>query len=164
MSQLELSRRTGIATSNISDWKKKKTNPKADCLLSICDALDITPEQLLTGKGIDPEYKDADMDYEVTRSDIKILKQIHSLEDEQYKRLMAYMKALQKLEQMSPLYILHDYRILLDHLLSADKISDTKQHIVATLGVQSFNDQESIYNEEIKRLNTLFNYLGVLSK
>ena len=64
MSQLELSRRTGIATSNISDWKKKKTNPKADCLLSICDALDITPEQLLTGKGIDPEYKDADMDYE----------------------------------------------------------------------------------------------------
>ena len=30
MSQLELSRRTGIATSNISDWKKKKINPKAD--------------------------------------------------------------------------------------------------------------------------------------
>ena len=100
ITQLELSRRTGIATSNISDWKKKKTNPKADCLLSICDALDITPEQLLTGKGIDPEYKDADMDYEVTRSDIKILKQIHSLGDAQYKRLMAYMKALQKLEQM----------------------------------------------------------------
>ena len=73
ITQLELARRTGIATSNISDWKKKKTNPKADCLLSICDALDITPEQLLTGKGIDPEYKDADMDYEVTRTDIKIL-------------------------------------------------------------------------------------------
>ena len=100
ITQLELSRRTGIATSNISDWKKKKTNPKADCLLSICDALEITPEQLLTGKGIDPEYKDADMDYEVTRSDIKILKQIHSLGAAQYKRLMAYMKALQKLEQM----------------------------------------------------------------
>ena len=44
--------------------------------------------------------KDADMDYEVTRSDIKILKQIHSLDDTQYKRLMAYMKALKKLEQM----------------------------------------------------------------
>ena len=84
ITQLELSRRTG----------------KADCLLSICDALDITPEQLLTGKGIDPDYKDTDMDYEVTRTDIKILKQIHSLGDEQYKRLMAYMKALQKLEQM----------------------------------------------------------------
>lgn len=40
------------------------------------------------------------MDYEGTRSDIKILKQIHSLGDEQYKRLMAYMKALQELEEM----------------------------------------------------------------
>ena len=68
--------------------------------MSICDAVESTPEQLLTGKGIDPEYKDADMDYEVTRSDIKILKQIHSLGDAQYKRLMAYMKALQKLEHM----------------------------------------------------------------
>ena len=100
MSQKEFAAKTGIAESTISDWKKKKTNPKADCLLSICDALEITPEQLLTGKGIDPEYKDADMDYEVTRADIRILKQIHSLGDEQYKRLMAYMKALQKLEQM----------------------------------------------------------------
>lgn len=36
---------------------------------------------------------------------------------------------------MSPLYILHDYRILLDHLLSADKISETKEHIINTLGV-----------------------------
>ena len=25
---------------------ERKDNPKADCLLSICDALDITPEQL----------------------------------------------------------------------------------------------------------------------
>ena len=69
-------------------------------MLSMCDALYITPEQLLTRKGIDPEYKDEDMDYEVTRADIKILKQIHSLGDEQCKRLMAYIKALQKLEQM----------------------------------------------------------------
>ena len=69
-------------------------------MLSICDALYITSEQLLTWKEIDPEYKDADMDYEVTRADIKILKQIHSLGDEQYNRLMEYIKALQKLEQM----------------------------------------------------------------
>lgn len=30
MSQIELSRRTGIATSTISDWRKKKINPQAD--------------------------------------------------------------------------------------------------------------------------------------
>ena len=36
MSQIELSRRTGIATSTISDWRKKKINPQADKLVSIC--------------------------------------------------------------------------------------------------------------------------------
>lgn len=29
MSQIELSRRNGIATSTISDWRKKKINPQA---------------------------------------------------------------------------------------------------------------------------------------
>ena len=127
MSQLELSRRTGIATSNISDWKKKKTNPKADCLLSICDALDITPEQLLTGKGIDPEYKDADMDYEVTRSDIKILKQIHSLGDEQYKRLIEYTDFRKeyptvKLSMKKTGGIFHDRFIVLDYGTADERV------------------------------------------
>ena len=41
MSQIELSRRTGIATSTISDWRKKKINPQADKLVAICKALDM---------------------------------------------------------------------------------------------------------------------------
>ncbi|MFR5619541.1 MAG: helix-turn-helix domain-containing protein [Clostridium sp.] len=32
MSQTKLSRRTGIATSTISDWRKKQINPQADKL------------------------------------------------------------------------------------------------------------------------------------
>lgn len=51
-----------------------------------------------------------------------------------------------------------------DHLLSAEKKTDTKQHIIDTLGVQSFDEQEMIYNEEIARLDKLFSYLAVLSK
>ena len=47
MSQIELSRRTGIATSTISDWRKKKINPQADKLISICKALDISLVELL---------------------------------------------------------------------------------------------------------------------
>lgn len=65
---------------------------------------------------------------------------------------------------ISPLYILHDYRIYLDHLLSKDKQESTKAHIVATLGVRNFEEQEAIYIEEIGRLNKLFQYLSVLSK
>ena len=47
MSQIELSRRTGLATSTISDWRKKKINPQADKLVSICKALDMSLVDLL---------------------------------------------------------------------------------------------------------------------
>jgi len=47
MTQLELSRRTGIATSTICDWKKKKINPQSDKLVSICKALEMSLENLL---------------------------------------------------------------------------------------------------------------------
>lgn len=36
MSQIELSRRTGIATSTISDWRKKQINTQTDKLVAIC--------------------------------------------------------------------------------------------------------------------------------
>lgn len=47
MSQTELSRRTGISTSTINDWKKKKINPQADKLVAVCRALDMSLEELL---------------------------------------------------------------------------------------------------------------------
>ena len=47
MSQIELSRRTGIATSTISDWRKKEINPQADKLVIICKALDMSLVDLL---------------------------------------------------------------------------------------------------------------------
>ena len=52
MTQVEFAKQVGIATSTISEWKKKKTNPTADKIMDICNVLQITPEQLLTGKGI----------------------------------------------------------------------------------------------------------------
>lgn len=47
VSQYELANITGITQSTISDWKTKKTNPSADKLMKICDALDISIEELL---------------------------------------------------------------------------------------------------------------------
>jgi len=47
MTQLELSRRTGIATSTICDWKKKMINPQSDKLVSICKALEMSLVDLL---------------------------------------------------------------------------------------------------------------------
>ena len=101
ITQLELSRRTGIATSNISDWKKKKTNPKADCLLSICDALDITPEQLLTGKGIEQKEEDFDLqEGEITPTEKMLIADYHNMKEAQKKRLLAYVEALKQLESL----------------------------------------------------------------
>lgn len=51
MSQTELSRRTGIATSTISDWRKKQINPQADKLTAICKALDMSLVDLLCDEG-----------------------------------------------------------------------------------------------------------------
>lgn len=65
---------------------------------------------------------------------------------------------------ISPLYVLHDYRIYLDHLLSNDKRKARADNIVKTLGVTDFSEQEKIYYEEISRLKALFQMLVVLSE
>ena len=49
MTQKEFSNRTGISTTTISDWRKKNTNPGSDKIMSICAALEVTPEYLLSG-------------------------------------------------------------------------------------------------------------------
>jgi transcriptional regulator with XRE-family HTH domain len=70
VSQYRLSKMTGISTKTISDWRSKKTNPGADKIMVICEALQISPEMLLTGRSrtetpgslpyIDTEIKDAE--------------------------------------------------------------------------------------------------------
>ncbi len=49
MTQREFSERTGIATTTISDWRKKNTNPGSDKIMAICAALEVSPEYLLSG-------------------------------------------------------------------------------------------------------------------
>ncbi len=49
MSQKEFGKKTGIAESTISDWKKKGTNPVSDKVLIISEVLGISPMELLSG-------------------------------------------------------------------------------------------------------------------
>jgi transcriptional regulator with XRE-family HTH domain len=46
--QKDFSIATDIPQSTISDWRKKNTNPASDKILAICNALDITPYELLS--------------------------------------------------------------------------------------------------------------------
>ena len=102
MTQAEFAMQVGIATSTISEWKKKKTNPNAEKIMDICNVLHIMPEQLLTGKGIEDEEEIAATSPEsrFTPFDIQMIEDYHSLKEEQQKRLMAYMEALKKIDSL----------------------------------------------------------------
>ncbi|MBQ8995543.1 MAG: helix-turn-helix transcriptional regulator [Oscillospiraceae bacterium] len=100
MTQVEFAKEVGISTSTISEWKKRKTNPTAEKIMDICYVLQITPEQLLTGEGIEDEEVIAENRPEsrFTPGDVQMIEDYHSLKKEQQKRLMAYMDALKKIE------------------------------------------------------------------
>lgn len=102
MTQAEFAKQVGIATSTISEWKKRKTNPTADKIMDICNVLQITPEQLLTGKGIEDEENITVTSREscFTPYDIQLVQDYHGLKEEQQKRLMAYMGALKKIQSL----------------------------------------------------------------
>ena len=102
MTQAEFAKQVGIATSTISGWKKRKTNPTADKIMDICNVLQITPEQLLTGKGIEDEENITVTSREscFMPYDIQLVQDYHGLKEEQQKRLMAYMEALKKIQSL----------------------------------------------------------------
>ncbi len=89
MSQIELSRRTGIATSTISDWCKKKINPQADKLVAICKALDMSLVDLLCDDE-DKNNKVLTADYVI--DDQIVIDNIESLPIEKKRRLLGYLE------------------------------------------------------------------------
>ena len=94
ISMPELSRMTGISRHTIFDWQRRNTNPGADKIMVICEALQITPEELLVGKQDNekPEY-----DHSIITDDIEmqIMKECHDLSEAKKKRLLAYVSMLQ---------------------------------------------------------------------
>lgn len=108
MSQNAFAKEVGLSGSTISDWKTKKTNPTAEKIMPICEALGVTPEQLLTGKGIDEDYvenkpKKAKEGLEISKADIRIIEDIHGMKETQRKKLMKYMEALKQIEALENL-------------------------------------------------------------
>ena len=98
MSQREFCRRVGLTPSTVSDWKTKKHNPSSDKIMDICEVLNLTPEQLLTGKGID---EDEETEYlELDYQGQQLVEEYFGLNDEARKRLLAYAKALGELDRL----------------------------------------------------------------
>lgn len=97
VSMPELSRRTGISRFTIYDWQRRETNPGSDKIMIICEALSITPEELLIGK---PGKKDSVIYEDLPDvTDDRILEDAKKLSYSQKKRLLAYMSMLQNEKQ-----------------------------------------------------------------
>ena len=93
LSQIEFSKRTGISQSTISDWRRKGTNPSADKIMIICDVLDVSPTELLTGVS---EQKE-NVDYIVLSKESQeyfLIETYRDLNADARKRLEGYMMAL----------------------------------------------------------------------
>ncbi|MCD7885089.1 MAG: helix-turn-helix domain-containing protein [Lachnospiraceae bacterium] len=100
MSQKEFSEKTGIAQSAISDWKRKKTNPVSEKILIICETLEVTPEELLSG--VDhSDGRSRKSDYYIIGKDTELgtlIEQYRSLSPEMRGRIEGYMEALKAME------------------------------------------------------------------
>lgn len=152
-------------TDECLEHEKKVKRPVVFTETTVAEVINAYDKILVEGFNIDQMRKLYELLYDVSERDGKYTSwQSIKLIEAILRKFSSSISNIDVASVMSPLYILHDYRIFFDHLLSADKISDKKQHILDTLGVQSFSNQEAIYNEEIKRLNILFNYLVILSK
>lgn len=97
MTQIEFSQKTGISQSTISDWRRKGTNPSADKIMIICEVLDVSPYELLSGTENKKlkEYKQTD--YVVIDKKSKeyvLIEAYQQLDFDSQKRLEGYLKAL----------------------------------------------------------------------
>ena len=98
ISMPELSRMTGISRHTIFDWQRRNTNPGADKIMVICEALGITPEKLLIGKSDDKEVE-YDREISVDGIEVNILRECQGLSDEKKRRLLAYLSMLQNTKE-----------------------------------------------------------------
>ncbi|MCD8014585.1 MAG: helix-turn-helix domain-containing protein [Lachnospiraceae bacterium] len=101
MSQKEFSDKTGIAQSAVSDWKRKKTNPVSDKILIICEVLDVTPEELLSGTE-QSGGRSRKQDYYIIGKDTELgllVESYRNLAPEMRARLEGYMEALKAMEE-----------------------------------------------------------------
>ena len=101
MSQKEFSEATGIAQSSISDWKRKKTNPVSEKILIICEVLEVTPYELLSGTEGEGK-RNTPSDFMVIDKNTEIgqfVVDVQKLEPKSRERLMGYFNALKDMEQ-----------------------------------------------------------------
>lgn len=101
MTQKEFAERTGISQSTISDWRRKGTNPSADKIMIICEVLDVSPYQLLSGTENEKLKAYKQVDYVVIDKDSKeyhLVEAYRGLNLDAQTRLEGYLSALKDIK------------------------------------------------------------------
>lgn len=99
LTQKEFSRRTDIAESTISDWKRRGANPASEKLLIISQVLEVSVEELLSGVKKTGE-RGASVDYRVIADGSEegiILEMFDELDRRNKDQLLGYLKALHEM-------------------------------------------------------------------
>ena len=96
MSQKEFAKKTGIAESTVSDWKKKRTNPVSDKILIISEVLGVSPYYLLSGAEHKGERSRENITYVISKdSDVgTLIEKYQCLDRGMQRQLMGYLTAL----------------------------------------------------------------------
>ncbi len=98
ISMPDLSRMTGISRHTIFDWQRRGTNPGADKIMVLCEALKITPEELLMGTiGASSSGKTIGID--TGSIEYQIVDVCRDFSDEKKRRLLAYASMLQNMKK-----------------------------------------------------------------
>ena len=95
VTQLELSEKTGIAQSTISDWKRKKTNPSSEKIMAICDVLDVSPFELL--QDTIPSKGAGEVDFVIASEgtlEYDVIKKMEKLNKKTKEELASYVKSV----------------------------------------------------------------------
>lgn len=100
ITQKEFAEKAGIQQSTISEWKKNKTNPSSDKIMAICNALDVSPEWLLSGvdpaasRGKNQEYYVVDINTDTGN----LVREFNKLDRSRRDRILGYVEALSAME------------------------------------------------------------------
>ena len=149
MSQIELSRRTGIATSTISDWRKKKINPQADKLVAICKALDMSLVDLLCN-GDEKEEKVVQTDYMLDER--QIVEVFRMADNETKRRLLRYFELVEICNQIN------ENNISKKNKRNVSVIQDIDGNNIVVINDIIFKGKRSINWKDVREY--LKNYIG----
>ena len=97
ISMPDLSRMTGISRHTIFDWQRRGTNPGADKIMVICEAIQIAPEELLMGNTA-ISLSDKTTGIDTSSIEGQIVEVCQGFSDKQKRRLLAYASMLQNMK------------------------------------------------------------------